>query len=74
MHHPEGFPGGTHRDSLCLPQQKGIPMSYTQLTVSERNQFYQLRTTTDRSMRAIEGKLGRSQSSLSRELARNQSS
>jgi IS30 family transposase len=49
-------------------------MSYTQLTVSERNQFYQLRTTTDLSMRAIAGKLGRSQSSLSRELARNQSS
>lgn len=48
-------------------------MSYTQLSVSERNQFYQLRTTTDLSMRAISGKIGRSQSPLSRELARNQS-
>jgi IS30 family transposase len=48
-------------------------MSYSQLTASERNQFYELRTTTDLSLRAIAKKLGRSQSTLSRELARNQS-
>lgn len=48
-------------------------MSYSQLTASERNQFYELRTTTDLSMRAIAKKMGRNQSTLSRELARNQS-
>jgi transposase, IS30 family len=48
-------------------------MSYSQLTASERNRFYELRTTTDLSMRAIAKKMGRNQSTLSRELARNQS-
>jgi transposase, IS30 family len=48
-------------------------MSYSQLTASERNRFYELRTTTDLSMRAIAVELGRNQSTLSRELARNQS-
>ncbi len=48
-------------------------MSYSQLSAFERNQFYELRTTTDLSLRAIAKKLGRNQSTLSRELARNQS-
>lgn len=47
-------------------------MSYSQLTASERNRFYQLRSTTDLSIRAIALELGRSQSTLSRELVRNQ--
>jgi IS30 family transposase len=48
-------------------------MSYSQLTASERNEFYKLRTTTDLSIRMIAEQLGRHQSTLSRELARNQS-
>lgn len=48
-------------------------MSYSQLTASERHRFYELRTTTDLSMRAIAVELGRNQSTLSREWARNQS-
>lgn len=48
-------------------------MSYTQLTLSERQQLHHYRTTTDLSLRAIAGKLGRNPSSLSRELARNRS-
>jgi transposase, IS30 family len=47
-------------------------MSYSQLSACERDRFYQLRTTTDLSMRAIARELGRNQSTLSRELARNQ--
>ena len=46
-------------------------MSYTQLSASERNQVYELRTTTALSMRAIARQLGRDQSTISRELARN---
>lgn len=46
-------------------------MSYTQLTLSERQQLHYLRTTTDLSLRAIAVKLGRNPSSLSRELDRN---
>lgn len=49
-------------------------MSYTQLSASERNRLYELRTTTDLSLRAIAAELGRNQSTVSRELARNQSS
>lgn len=48
-------------------------MSYSQLTVSERHELYKLRTTTDLSLRMIAKQLGRHQSTLSRELARNQS-
>lgn len=48
-------------------------MSYTQLSASERNQVYELRTTTALSMRAIARQLGRDQSTVSRELARNRS-
>jgi IS30 family transposase len=48
-------------------------MSYTQLSASERNQVYELRTTTALSMRAIARQLGRDQSTISRELARNRS-
>jgi len=48
-------------------------MSYTQLSASERNQLYELRITTALSMRAIARQLGRDQSTVSRELARNQS-
>ncbi|MGH2415573.1 MAG: IS30 family transposase [Microcystaceae cyanobacterium] len=47
-------------------------MSYSQLSASERHRLYQLRTTTDLSLRAIALELGRNQSTLSRELARNQ--
>jgi IS30 family transposase len=50
---------------------KRHPMSYTQLSASERNQVYELRTTTGWSMRAIARQLGRNQSTVSRELARN---
>jgi IS30 family transposase len=46
-------------------------MSYSQLSASERNRFYELRTTTDLSIRAIALELGRSPSTLSRELTRN---
>jgi IS30 family transposase len=46
-------------------------MSYTQLSASERNQLYELRITTALSMRAIARQLGRDQSTISRELARN---
>lgn len=46
-------------------------MSYTQLSAFERNQVYELRTTTALSMRAIARQLGRDQSTISRELARN---
>ncbi len=46
-------------------------MSYTQLTLYERQQLHHLRTTTDLSLRAIAVKLGRNPSSLSRELDRN---
>jgi transposase, IS30 family len=48
-------------------------MSYSQLNASERHRFYELRNTTDLSLRAIALELGRNQSTLSRELARNQS-
>jgi IS30 family transposase len=50
---------------------KRHPMSYTQPSASERNQVYELRTTTALSMRAIARQLGRDQSTVSRELARN---
>jgi transposase, IS30 family len=49
-------------------------MSYTQLTASERTYLYELRTTTDLSLRAIALKMGRAQSTISRELNRNQTS
>ena len=47
-------------------------MSYNQLSASERLYLYQLRTNTDLSLRAIAKKMGRNQSTLSRELQRNQ--
>lgn len=47
-------------------------MSYSQLSASERHQLYELRTTTTLSLRAIAKRLGRNQSTLSRELTRNQ--
>jgi len=52
---------------------KRHPMSYIQLSASERHQVYELRNTTALSMRAIARKLGRDQSTISRELARNKS-
>ena len=52
-------------------------MSYSQLSACERDRFYQLSTQlstqTDLSMRQIALELGRDQSTLSRELARNKS-
>jgi IS30 family transposase len=48
-------------------------MSYSQLSASERNQFYELRSATDLSMRTVARQLGRSQSTLLQELARNRS-
>ncbi|MEY3298414.1 MAG: Helix-turn-helix domain, partial [Cyanobacteriota bacterium] len=48
-------------------------MSYTQLSASERNRLYELRTTTSLSMRAIGRELGRDSSTISRELMRNRS-
>ena len=47
-------------------------MSYNQFSASERLYLYQLRTTTDLSLRAIAKQMGRNQSTLSRELQRNQ--
>jgi IS30 family transposase len=46
-------------------------MSYTQLSISERTKVYELRNTTALSMQAIALEIGRSQSTVSRELARN---
>jgi IS30 family transposase len=47
-------------------------VSYSQLSRSERFELHQLRTTTDLSLRRIAEKMGRAQSTLSRELRRNQ--
>jgi len=46
-------------------------MSYAQLSAFERNQIYDLSTTTALSIRAIARRIGRDQSTVSRELARN---
>jgi len=46
-------------------------MSYAQLSAFERNQIYDLSTTTALSIRAIARRIGRDQSPASRELARN---
>lgn len=48
-------------------------MSYSQPTLSERQQLHHYRTTTDLSLGAIAVKLGRNPSSLSREIDRNRS-
>lgn len=48
-------------------------MSYTQLSIAERHQLYQLKFSTNLSMREIADKLGRNQSTVSRELGRNTS-
>ena len=56
-----------------FPTTKRHPMSYTQLSASERNRLYELRTTTSLSMRAIGRELGRDSSTISRELMRNRS-
>ena len=47
-------------------------MSYTQLSADERLELYQLRQLSNLSMRAIARQLGRSHSTISRELKRNQ--
>jgi IS30 family transposase len=72
VQHLKGLLGGTHRDSLMFTTAKDTPMSYVQLTASERDRVYELRTTTDLSLRAIAQELGRNPSTISRELARNQ--
>jgi len=54
-----------------FPTTKRHPMSYAQLSASERNRLYELRTTTSLSMRAMGRELGRDASTISRELARN---
>jgi IS30 family transposase len=51
---------------------KDTPMSYVQLTVSERDRVCELRNTTNLSLRAIAKELGRNPSTISRELVRNQ--
>ncbi len=56
-----------------FPTTKRHPMSYIQLSASERNQVYELRMTTALSMRAIARQVGRDQSTISREIARNRS-
>ena len=56
-----------------FPTTKRHPMSYTQLSASERHRLYELRTTTSLSMRAIGRELGRDSSTISRELVRNRS-
>ena len=48
-------------------------MSYSQLSACGRDRFYQLRMMTHLSMRQIAVELGRNQSTLSREVARNKS-
>ena len=48
-------------------------MSYSQLSACECDRFYQLRLTTHLSMRQIALELGRSQSTVSRDLRRNKS-
>jgi IS30 family transposase len=48
-------------------------MSYKQLSADERLELYRLRQTTDLSLRAIATQMGRSHSTISRELNRNQS-
>ncbi|WP_072016349.1 helix-turn-helix domain-containing protein [Neosynechococcus sphagnicola] len=47
-------------------------MSHKHFTDSERFELYQLRTTTHLSLRAIAQRMNCSQSSLSREIKRNQ--
>ena len=47
-------------------------MSYNHLTASERLELYEFRLTTNLSLREIARKMNRSQSSLSREIKRNQ--
>jgi len=47
-------------------------MSYSHLTISERFELYRLQTTTSLSLRGIGKRMKRSQSSLSREIERNQ--
>jgi IS30 family transposase len=49
-------------------------MSYRQLSADERLELYRLRQTGDLSLRAIATRMGRSHSTISRELKRNQSS
>jgi len=49
---------------------KQYPMSYTQLSIAERNQLYELKTTTSLSLRAIGRELGRDVSTIARELGR----
>jgi IS30 family transposase len=48
-------------------------MSYTQLSADERLELYRLRQTGDLSLRAIATRMGRSHSTVSRELNHNQS-
>lgn len=48
-------------------------MSYTQLSADERLELYRLRQTGDLSLRAIATQMGRSHSTICRELKRNQS-
>jgi IS30 family transposase len=48
-------------------------MSYKQLSADERLELYRLRQTGGLSLRAIATRMGRSHSTISRELKRNQS-
>jgi transposase, IS30 family len=71
VQHLNNFAKGTHKDILMLTIKKGIPMSYSHLSITERSQLYKLRVTEKLSMSVIANIMKRSKSKISRELKRN---